>query len=65
MEAIIPKEICIPTRQTEIHEKANAEAITKYLDMTDELRAATTMRIASYQQRLTNLYDRHVKPRAF
>ena len=33
--------------------------------MADELREVAAMRIASYQQRLINLYNRHVKPRAF
>ena len=33
--------------------------------MTDKLREVAAMRIASYQQRSTNLYNRHVKPRAF
>ena len=33
--------------------------------MTDEHREAAAMRIASYQQRMPNLYNRHVKPRAF
>ena len=33
--------------------------------MTGELREAAVMSIASYQQRLTNLYNRHVKPHAF
>ena len=33
--------------------------------MTDELRKAPAVRRASYQQRVTNLYNRHVKPRAF
>ena len=32
---------------------------------TDELREATTVRIASYQQRITNLYNKHVKQQAF
>ena len=35
MEVIIPTEIGIPTLLTEIPEKANAEAITKDLDMTN------------------------------
>ena len=65
MEAIIPTEIGIPTFRTEIPEKANAEAVTKDLDMIDELHEAATVRITSYQQRLTNLYNRHVKPCAF
>ena len=33
--------------------------------MTDKLCEATAVRRASYQQRLTNLYNRHVKSRAF
>ena len=48
MEAIIPIEIGIPTLRTEILEEANAEAITKDLDMTDELREAIVVRIVSY-----------------
>ena len=65
MEAIIPTEIGVLTLQTEIPEKANVEAVTKGLDMTDELCEAIVVCIASYQQRLTNLYNRHVYPRAF
>ena len=62
---IIPTKIGMPTLQTEIPEEANSEAITKDLDMTDELREAAVVRIASYQQRLTNLYNIQVKPRTF
>ena len=62
MEDIIPTEIWVPRLRTEIPTKANAEAVTKDLDMTDELRE---VHIESYQQRLTNLYNRHIKLRAF
>ena len=65
MEAIIPTEIGVPTLRTEIPEKANTEAISKDLDMTDELREAATVRKTSYQQRIKNLYNRHVKQLAF
>ena len=65
MEAIIPTEIGMPTLRTEIPEKANVEAVTKDLDMTDKLYEAAAVRIASYQKRLKNLYNRHVKPHAF
>ena len=58
MEAIIPTEIEMPTLCTGILEEANAEAITKNLDMEDKLREAAAVRIASYQQRLANLYNR-------
>ena len=33
--------------------------------MADELQEAAAIRIASYQQRTTNLYNRHIKPHAF
>ena len=65
MEAIIPIEIGVPTLRTEILEKANTEAIAKELDMTGKLREAVAIRIASYQPRITNLYNRHVRQRAF
>ena len=55
----------MPTLRTKIHEKANVEVVTKDLDMTNELREAATVRIASYQHRLTNLYNRRVKQRTF
>ena len=32
--------------------------------MADELREAATISITSYQQRMENLYNRHIKPRA-
>ena len=65
MEAIISIEIGVPTLRTEILEKPNTKAIAKDLDMTNELREAVAICIASYQQRITNLYNRHVRQRAF
>ena len=65
MEAIIPIEIRMPMLQTEVPRTANAEAISKDLDMADELWEAGAIRITSYQQRVTNLYNRHIKPHAF
>ena len=62
---MIPIKVGIATIRTEIHEKVNVEAITKDLDMTDELHEVAAVCIASYQQRLTNLYNRHEKLRAF
>ena len=65
MQVIIPTEIGIPTFRTEIHEKANAEVVTKDLDMKNELHEVADVCITSYQQRLTNLYNKHVNPHAF
>ena len=65
MEAIIPIEIGMPTLWTEILGKTNTKAINKDLDMENEIREAVTICVASYQQRMTNLYNRHVRPRMF
>ena len=65
MEAIIPTDIGVPTLQTEILEKANIETIAKDLDMADELHEAVVVHMASYQQRITNLYNRSVRQHAF
>ena len=65
MEAIIPTEIGMLTLRTEVLGTTNAEAISKDLVMENELREAAAIRIASYQQRMENLYNRNIKPRAF
>ena len=65
MEAIIYTEFGMPTLRTEILENANTEAIAKDLDMIDELREAKAIRIALYQQRITNLYNMNVRQHAF
>ena len=51
----------MPTLQTGIPGQANVEAVTKDLDMVDELCEAAAVCIASYQQRLKNLYNKLVK----
>ena len=48
MKAIIPTEIGMPILRAEIHEKANVEAVTKDLDMTNELHEDSIVHIASY-----------------
>ena len=47
IETIIPKEIWMLTFRTKIPEEANAEAVTKDLDMIDELYEAAVVCIAS------------------
>ena len=49
----------------EVPEKANNEAITKDLYMTNELHEVAAVLIALYQQRITNLYNNCVKQRVF
>ena len=65
MEAIIPIKIRILTLRTEIPGNTNTETITKDLDKENELRDTAAIRIASYQQRMTNLYNRGVRSRTF
>ena len=65
MGAIIPIEIWMPTFRIGIPGQVNAEAVTNDLDMVDELREAIAVCIASYQQRLKNLYNKRVKPCTF
>ena len=48
MEAIIPIEIGMPMLRTEVLGIANVEAISKDLDMVDELLEVTAISIASY-----------------
>ena len=65
MEAIVPTEIGMLTLRTEIPGKNDTESITKDLDLEDELGEAIIIHIASYQQRMMNLYNRCVRPCTF
>ena len=65
MGAIIPTEIGMPTIRTGMPNQENAELVIKDLDTIDELRESATVRIASYQCRLANSYNKRVKPRMF
>ena len=61
MEAIIPIEMGVLTLRTKIPEKANIEASAKELDIADELHEVAAIHMASFQQRITNLYNRRVR----
>ena len=65
MEAIVPTEIGMPKLRTDLPEQSNVETMVKDLDTIDELHKAAIIRIASYHNRLENLYNRCVKPRMF
>ena len=65
MEAVIPTEVGLPTIHTDTPDSENLESIVRELDVSDELREATEIRIMSYQHRLVNSYNRRVKPREF
>ena len=55
----------MPTIQTGSPEETSAEDIIKDLDITDKLREAAAIHIASYQQRLASWHNLRVMPRTF
>ena len=65
MEAVIPTEIGLPAIRTTTPESENAGLVVRELDTSDELREAAVIRVASYQHRLENYYNKRVKPRVF
>ena len=65
MDVVIPTKIGLPTIRTDTSESGNAESVIRELDASDELREATTIRIASYHRCLANSYNKRVKPRMF
>ena len=65
IEAIVLTEISMPTLRTDLPKQLNVETMIKDLDEADELHEAVAVRIASYHNRLANLYNKRVKPRMF
>ena len=55
----------MPTLRTDLPEQSNAETMMKDLDTAVELCEVATVRIASYHNRLANLYNRCMKPLMF
>ena len=58
MEAVIPTKIGLPTIRTNTPEPENAESVVRELDTNDKLREAAAIRVASYQRRLANSYNK-------
>ena len=65
MEAVIPTEIGLPTIRTTTPRSENAGSVVRELDASNELREAAAIRVASYQRRLANSYNKRVRPRVF
>ena len=65
MVAIVSTEIGMPILRTEVPGTTNAEGISKDLDTADEHWKVAAIRIESYQQRMVNLFNKHIKPCAF
>ncbi len=65
-EAIIPLEVGLPTIRTQAFEQEdNERSLQLSLDLLQERREASAIRLAAYQQELTNAYSHKVRPRSF
>ena len=65
-EAVIPLEIGLPTlRTSEWEPTRNDQAQSQALDLLEERREQTMIRLASYQQQLKKGYNKNVRPRSF
>ena len=65
VEVVIPIEIGLPTIRTATPKSENEESMIRELDTSNELREAAAIRVASYQRRFANFYNKQVKPRVF
>jgi hypothetical protein len=66
MEAIIPLEAGLPTMRTqEFNSENNDKALAAVLDEAEEQREAARIRIAAYQQTISQGYNARVRPRTF
>ena len=65
MEVVIPTEIGLPTIRTATPEPKNEGSVIIELDTSDKLREEAAIRVASYQRRLANSYNKRVRPWVF
>uniref|UniRef100_A0A2N9GNE9 Uncharacterized protein n=1 Tax=Fagus sylvatica TaxID=28930 RepID=A0A2N9GNE9_FAGSY len=66
VEAVIPLEIGMPTiRTTEFAVQTNEDNLRKDLDLVEERRDLSVVRLAAYQQRLKREHNKNVKTRTF
>ena len=65
-EAVFPLEIGLPTmRIDQFDSSKNEQILSNSLDLEEERREVTTVRLAHYQQKLRQGYEKGVKIRAF
>ena len=65
-DAVILAEIGIPFHRTTYFDEAeNASFIASSLDLVEEKRAKVELKVAIYQHRVSDLYDKRVRPRSF
>ena len=66
MDAVIPKEIGLPTIRTVIRgQNDESMELGKNLDWPNDVRENVSIRMANYQQRATTHYNRKARPRVF
>ncbi|XP_076916054.1 uncharacterized protein LOC143575620 [Bidens hawaiensis] len=65
-EDMIPTEMVIPTSRSCLQNpETNNQDLADDLDVVDELRDSTRIRMATYQQRITKSYNKNVRVRRF
>ncbi|XP_076885112.1 uncharacterized protein LOC143534534 [Bidens hawaiensis] len=65
-KAMIPTEIMIPTARSCLQNpETNNQDLPDNLDMVDVLRDSTKIRIAAFNQRITNSYNKNIRVRSF
>ncbi|XP_042387717.1 uncharacterized protein LOC121979788 [Zingiber officinale] len=64
-EAIIPVEVGVESDRVQRYDEDNVEWRQLELDLVDEARARTAVRLTSYRQRMRQNYNRRVIPRSF
>ena len=65
-EAVIPTEVVIPTARISMQNpEANKESLIQDLDTVDEIRDIARIRMAAYQQKIANSYNKNVRIRRF
>ncbi|XP_074342192.1 uncharacterized protein LOC141679647 [Apium graveolens] len=65
-EAVLPTEVMVPmARYGLLTNDVNNAELSHDKDTVDELREMAKIRVASYQQRIANVYNKHVHIRIF
>ncbi|XP_077252349.1 uncharacterized protein LOC143891691 [Tasmannia lanceolata] len=66
MEAVIPVDVGAPSpRVTNFDEKLNGDGLRANLDLLEEAREESRIRVAAYKQKVSNYHDLKIRPREF
>ncbi|XP_077231894.1 uncharacterized protein LOC143865077 [Tasmannia lanceolata] len=65
-EAVIPVDIGAPSpRITSFNEQLNSDGLRANLDLLEEIREESRIRVAAYKQRVSNYHNSKIRPREF